>query len=378
MRGREPSKPRSDSGARAAAVGVLLGAAATIKPTFLLVAPIVLAYLLAERRTSEHGDGSRTLAVVAVHAAALVCGAFLPVAAALSWVVWLGGWHSMVDLYRNYVPLYLHLDGDHHALTGTQRVWNAVRGTITLGGLWPWVLPAALGFYAALARRAVKPAARRTCWLLLGLLAVLALEPATSGQFFDYHWMPFEILLLCAAALAFIEPFTLATGERAPRWLGAVVIAGVSLIALHPAPEAVSQLLHGRVPPPEGGRSEQIADYLKAHLRPGDTVQSLGLFGGGIHGMLLARAPIATDFPHEFQFFHDVDTPVVRHLRNEFVAELNAAQPRFIIDEYGSRPIASGPGTATTFPELDQLVEHHYVPVYEGAGFNIDERVARW
>ena len=210
------------------------------------------------------------------------------------------------------------------------------------------------------------------------MLTVLAIEPATSGQFWDYHWMPFEIFLLCAAALALVEPFTFATGERAPRWLGVSILALVCVIALRPAPEAVGQLLHGRVPPPEDGRAEQIGDFLRANLRPGDTVQSLGLLNGGIHGMLLARAPLATDFPHEFQFFHDVDSPLIRELRAKFITELNAAQPRFIIDEYGSRPMTSGPGTSNDFSELDQLVTSHYEIVYRGNGYNIDERVAPW
>ena len=79
-------------------------------------------------------------------------------------------------------------------------------GTISLGGLWPWVLPAALGFYAALGRRTVKPRLDRLAGFSSGCLPSSRSSLPSSGQFWDYHWMPFEILLLCAAALAFIEP----------------------------------------------------------------------------------------------------------------------------------------------------------------------------
>ncbi|MEY2447082.1 MAG: hypothetical protein QOH79_558, partial [Acidimicrobiaceae bacterium] len=120
------------------------------------------------------------------------------------------------------------------------------------------------------------------------------------------------------------------------------------------------------------------AAFLRTHLHPGDSVQPLDWVNGAEHGMLLARAPVATRFVHEYQFFHDVDDPLIQSLRREFIAGLNRVQPRFIIDVYEGRPYVSGPGTDNTFPELDALIAQHYHHVSDGNGFVIDERNSTW
>jgi hypothetical protein len=75
--------------------------------------------------------------------------------------------------------------------------------------------------------------------------------------------------------------------------------------------------------------------------------------------MLLARAPIATRFVHEYRFFHDVSNPVIQSLRSEFISEMNRVQPRFVIDVQAARPYVSGPDTTQQFAELDALLATH-------------------
>ncbi|MEY2449367.1 MAG: hypothetical protein QOH79_2843, partial [Acidimicrobiaceae bacterium] len=265
---------------RAVAIGILFGVVATIKPQLALGLPFVVVYLVSgaeEMHGAERGQRSRS---AAKHLASALFGAALPVAMVLVWVAALGGWRAFTQYFTEYLPLYLNLDGDHHALTSGERPLYLLTGVITLGGLWLWVLPAALGLYAGLARGALQGPARRLTWLLVGLAGVYAVYPALSGQFFDYHWMPFQQFALCLAALVLVEPFVLSTGERAPRWFGAAVLGAIAVLALRPAPEAIDQLRDRHVAPAEEGRADQIAAFLRTHLQPGDSVQPLDWVNG--------------------------------------------------------------------------------------------------
>ena len=78
-------------------------------------------------------------------------------------------------------------------------------------------------------------------------------------------------------------------------------------------------------------RVRVLVDDLGRSLAPGDTVQVLDVADGGLHALLRLRVRQPTRFLYDVFFFHEADRPVVRAMRAEFVAALEARPPRFIV-----------------------------------------------
>lgn len=124
---------------------------------------------------------------------------------------------------------------------------------------------------------------------------------------------------------------------------------------------------------PKDGRVDEIAAYLEANLRPGDTVQPLDWVGGAVHAMLIARVKIATPFIYDKYFYHDLNLPYVQQLRQRFISDLQAAIPRYVVEVYDDGPYSepTGPNTSRDFPELRVFLAANYSVVKEGQGYRI-------
>jgi hypothetical protein len=144
--------------------------------------------------------------------------------------------------------------------------------------------------------------------------------------------------------------------------------------------EAVASIdyLRGAVPRNSGEvvRAIEISNWLTRHQKPGDTVQPLDwVEGGGVHALLLARAPLATRFLYNYHFYHHVSSPYTRGLREEFMHALKERKPRFIVEFDRRWSRISGEDTSPDFEELDALLQTDYAVVHSGGGFAILERV---
>ena len=125
---------------------------------------------------------------------------------------------------------------------------------------------------------------------------------------------------------------------------------------------------------PFGGRVDEIADWLKTRSHPGDTVQPLDWTGGSIHGMLLAKAKLATQFMYDYHFYHHVSSPVIQGLRQSFISQLRKASPRFIIEVMMDKPWVWGIDTTREFPELRKFLDNCYTVAKTTDGYLIYER----
>jgi hypothetical protein len=209
---------------------------------------------------------------------------------------------------------------------------------------------------------------RRFAWLTGGILIGAALYPAVSGQFWGYHWIPFYYTALCAASLPGILTVDKTTGAGLSFAMVPALLLLLSFKAVTARFDDPARFEHD-VP-------EEVARFLGSHLKSGDTVQPLDWTGGAVHGMLLARAPLATRFMYDFHFYHHVNNPRIAGLRKEFLRELEAARPRYIVNVFGyDKPWPWGPGTTDSFPGLQEYVERHYTTVKMGATHQILERV---
>jgi hypothetical protein len=278
------------------------------------------------------------------------------------------------DIATGYWPLYSRLTGSHQAISGADRVWYLAEST--LEGLRNPYIPLALVGLGALVGEGQR---RSMAWMLVATIGAAALYPAFSGQFWTYHWLPFQYVLLATASLALMPSST-------SRWTmgNTVRVAGASITLIVVGWSAVAALVASSSGDPASdvvksrarahGVPHEVSEFLRTHLQPGDLVQPLDWTGGAVHGMLEARAPLATRFMYDFHFYHHVDTPYVVRLRRQFVRQLAAARPRFVIRVFDGRPWPGGPGTSREFPALEAFLEREYRVVHTGATYDILER----
>ena len=377
---------RPPARARFAAVGALFGLAFLLKPHLALGLPALAAALAALRRESRGRDLRDLLACVA--AAAL--GFLAPLLAAALWLALNGALSDFLSIFFRYLPLHVALTGAQEEFHGFERFFYLFEQTLRFGGYGPLLLGALFAAYH-FAAPAARPRATSVAYAALAACAVLYLVyPTLAGKFWDYHFMPTAYFLTLAAALALSAPPRETQGDAEPagprralhlRALLALVIFAAAVCLQLNLPryclELAERMGTGYTPPaPKAGRVDAIAHELRSRLGPADTVQPLDWAHGAIHAMLVARAPLATEFLYDYHFYHHTSSPVVERLRRDFLAQLRRSAPRFIVETHGDKPWLRAPAAPGGFPELQQLLDADYRVVAEGNGFRLHERRA--
>jgi hypothetical protein len=121
-------------------------------------------------------------------------------------------------------------------------------------------------------------------------------------------------------------------------------------------------------------RVRVLADDLRRGVQPGDTVQVLDIADGGLHALLRVGLRQPTRFVYDIFFFHEANRPVVRAMRAEFVAALEARPPRFIVLMRGW---PSGDyDRIRYFPALAELLARRYDVVVTREGHRLYARRA--
>jgi hypothetical protein len=147
----------------------------------------------------------------------------------------------------------------------------------------------------------------------------------------------------------------------------------VILIKIRPSPAFARQLI-GKSVSPINDRADEIAAYLEANLKAGDTVQPLDWTGGTLLAMLETHAHIATPYIFDFYFYHHISTPYIKSLRADFMNKLQAAKPRFVIEVTAEdKPWVSGLDTSREFPELRRFLDENYLITVKRGDYRIYE-----
>lgn len=352
-------------------IGALFGVVASLKPHYIIGLPPVLVYALA----GANGPGwrarpARRAVVEAFLLAAL--GVVLAAAPPFLWVWARGGLPWLWANVTEYLPLYNRLSGNQELLGPGERWIYLYQTAQAFGGHAALLIPAAVGSYFALVDLRLPAAQRRLATLLVVLLPLYVLTTFLAGKFWSYHWMPAFYFAVCLGALVLL-PLQAPDGAPGRRVFAvAVFVVGLAL-TLRPAPETYGQLRGVAPQSAAQARAVEMAAFLRRELRPGDTVQPLdGITGGSMIALRQLDARLATRYIDDAPFYHHVSNPIIQAIRRDFIAQLEADPPRFVI----AVPGASRPGglDSADFPELDRFIAARYRVALAGEDFLIYEK----
>jgi len=346
-------------------LGLLYGLAATLKPHAALGLVPFLLFDMADLRERRELTLS-TLAKQIILPTAI--GFAIPISLVILWLAITHSLFSFLDIALNYWGLYSQINGELTVTSSAQRMAYLLNQVWRLGGSGLWLIPAAFGIYLHRNRQA---------YLLASLALIFAVYPALTGQFFPYHYIPFIYTIILVASLALnVEGRTsnVTTFDLRPSTISLIAFLLVTFATIRPSPTFLRQL-EGKPIATSTDRAEQMAEYLEKNLEPGDKVQPLDWTGGSLLAMLESRAPIATSYVFDFYFYHHVSNPYIQSLRADFMNQLQASEPRFIIEVTAiDKPWVSGEDTTRDFPELRMFLAENYSVTMEKEDYIIYER----
>ena len=302
-------------------------------------------------------------------------GFAIPVFMVLAWLAFTGALTPFLDIARNYWPLYAQVNGQMEITAQSTRIPFLLTQSLKLGGHAIWLLPALIGIYL------VPQQQKRQAYLLASLALCYAIYPAFSGQFFEYHYIPFVYFIVLLASLTLVSHTESLSVKHSSFifypssfLLSSFILFAIILVNLRPSPTFIRQI-NGRPIAKTTDRAVEIARYLEENLKDGDTVQPLDWTGGTLLAMLETRAHIATPYVFDFYFYHHVSTPYIQSLRADFMSDLQEAHPRFIVEVTAiDKPWLSGEDTTREFPELRVFLNENYSVTIQEDDYVIYER----
>ncbi|MBC7878116.1 MAG: hypothetical protein H7Y59_13180 [Anaerolineales bacterium] len=325
------------------AIGFFFGLAATLKPHAAIgLIPILLFDM------SDMVKRFKLTLLDAAKASILptVAGFLIPILIMIVWLAVTGALTPFINIAINYWPLYSQIDGQMAMNTGLGRIPFLLNQFFRLGGNALWIIPALIGIYLNQSKRV---------YLLASLVLCYAIYPALSGQFFEYHYVPFLYFIILLASLS------LSTVDLRPlTFISSFTLLVVILLTIRPSTAFLRQL-EGKPIFIAASRADEISHFLEKNLEEGDTVQPLDWTGGTLLAMLETRAHIATPYIFDFYFYHHISTPYIQSLRADFINDLKLANPNFIIEVTAiDKPWVSGINTSREFPELRVFLTENY------------------
>ena len=299
------SQPQLSLSIRAFLVGILFGLSATIKPPLAIGLPLVLFFQWKQtyRTNTDETPITSPLSIALSISFFSFLGFAVPMFGSILWLWRQGSLPYLWEIYSSYIPLYLSLTGEHKTIFGIDRLKYLIESYLHLGGHSTWLIPACLGLFIASFDTRLSSSKKSIIYLLSGMTILYSIYPVFSGQFWPYHWMPFEYFIIVLASMILVR---VPSQHSSPfRKLFPVFVLILTLVlVLRPSSDFYRQVRG--LPPvaPRRGRVDKIAEFLKLHVEPGDKVQPLDWTGGVVHAMLLSRVEIATPFIYDFHFYH--------------------------------------------------------------------------
>jgi hypothetical protein len=336
---------------RAFAIGSLVGVCTTIKPHLALGGAPILVGLALLRRGNEGSSRwavLRELALLTVLPATVGC--VLVLGGVLAWLISQHALVPFLSITLHYLPLHIQQTGEHVFLPPGRRLLYILATAPRLAGYARLGALALVG--SVLIDRHLKREPRRRLLfrVAFALMAVYALTPALSGQFWDYHFDPFEFWLIAVLSLL-VLPIGAGSGTGVLAALLLVAALGDSARRHHVIDPG----------PAKGGLVAEMAATIEKYVPAGAPIQTLDWTSGADHALLRTGHPIGTRFLYDYHFYHHVGTPVVQALQRTFIAELVGCRVPFILEvKRPYKDAVSGLGTSNHFEALETILGDRY------------------
>lgn len=350
--------------------GAFVASMATIKPHLIVGAIVFFVYLILD--TEQAKQSRRDLIVRSGRIAAWCCiGGMVPLIWMAGYLAYYGVLGKFLTILIEYFPLHADINGSHVIFADDERFWYRFEKFF---GTAPWdYYQVAMGVGAGLAlyvtEKNVTRKERLYGNLMLALTLVYMFYPVIAARFYDHHYYPFRLFSLFFVAYLFKRwtPGTSA-GVKTFAWgMAAFIITGMFYVNYE-----TLQVQPSRVNP--YFRTARITQWMKPRLQAGDKVQALEwAFCGSTHALLLTEATPATRTIWGEVLFHHLDSPFVQDLRKEFIEELTASKPRFIIETKVEYDYVTGTNCSKDFPELQAFLAQDYFMAIDSNAFRLWE-----
>jgi hypothetical protein len=332
-------------------------AACSIKPNAVVMVPVVLYCLWLDDRYTGTTEKIQAAGIF------ILCTALVSLLPFI-WVYQQGGFDSFIRIYETFFPIYSNSRYDlFHYQDTAERLSNLLVNYTIYGG--SAILLALPGLLWAWSNQRDAIHRQRTRQLAAITLAFTFYE-AIAGKFWLNHLFPSAYWVFLCVALLLVTP-TPGTDpdeklQRRTNLAFFLFIPIAIIVGMVATPSFVEmKSAHDRTANQPGEwRAQQIADFLISQaLKPDDTVQILDMAGDGQAALLMAKATSSTRHLIDVPLYMQPDSPETQALRREFIADIHAKNPRFIV--YVDQFLHPGGGNRLKeFRELSDIVEQYY------------------
>jgi len=172
-----------------------------------------------------------------------------------------------------------------------------------------------------------------------------------QGKCYFYHLYPFFCFLIILSGMILGD--LLASPSR--RYQGLAVIC-LALLCLNLGNKALKDPEYLYLMP------DLVKDISTYSLSGQDTIQLMDTVEGGHYALYALKIPLTTRFLYDFFFFNEVNHPITRRLRAEFLRELKDHPPKLIIFFSKSCCVYPNPGSRLSlFPEFNTYLNNNYI-----------------
>jgi Dolichyl-phosphate-mannose-protein mannosyltransferase len=332
--------------------GLLVGFGASMKPHAAIDGLFMLAVLVACLRRKPRSQ-------CVLNALLFLAAAALVPAAICVWLAVVGGLHPLIEIVTQYLlPYYPKLGG----ISSTHLVWGLLKPN------WFWV------FVSVVPWERSQRGPRYALTVLGAVYGVLHYALQERGWW--YHEYPFRAFFFILIAMSLAGLFS------RPEAKSRVCALLCLLLAEYPLSAACYRASREPMSSELAFNQKRVLDGLVAYLKPRldpkiDTVQTMDTAGGAVDALFVLRVREATRFMYDFHLLYFGQEPFVRQLRLQFMTQIRASAPKYVVLFRWSWPPPSDYGRLDAFPEFRQWLELHYVKEFERPDYQIFRRGER-
>jgi hypothetical protein len=353
-------------------LGVLFALVALIKPHLAIGLPAIIVYNCINDRNGSKSVKTLIKPCIVGGIFALL-GFLLTIIIPFIWLWRIGALQAFWNIFSSYTPLYAQMSGDHQFRETFFHVINILYSYTHFKNVGILLVASIFGVYLILTK-SISVATKKLSILLLLFSILYAVSAGIGGKLWFYHLLPYIYFASLGTAIILYSPPLFANLYRPNIFPLLVFIVASTPILQYSVFQQI--VIKSKTPYELSAemRQDEITAYLNAHMLPTDKVQPLSWVGGTMEAMLASKAILATPYIAELQFYHNVSSPYIQKLREDFITKLEEEMPRFIVNVYAYRKI-SGLDTTYEFPELKAFIKQHYDKDYTGKnGFDIFRR----